>query len=521
MLIVHNLSLPLETDFSDLKPFVAKALGISENAFKTVQLYKKSVDARRREQLHFCCSVLLEAEREEKLARRISAQVLGPYTYVFEKATKKPEHRPVVVGFGPAGMFAALTLAEAGLCPVVLERGADMDRRTAAVESFFAGGKLNRETNVQFGEGGAGTFSDGKLNSGIKDKRCRAVLETFVRFGAPAEILTDAKPHIGSDLLKSVVKNLREHIRSLGGEICFETRVDDFCIRNGSLTGVTVNGETLACDRAVLATGHSARDTFSALKEREIVLCRKPFAMGVRVEHLQANINRALYGKFAEHPALAAADYKLSVHLPDGNGVYTFCMCPGGSVINASSEPDGIAVNGMSLSRRDGTNANSALLVGVPPEFPAGDDVLAGCRLQREIEENAYKTAGGKVPVTTVGAFLNGGAATFGRVKPTVLPSVTEADFSKIFPPYILSALKQGLPMLGKKLAGFDDAEAVLTAPETRSSSPVRVIRGDNLQSLSVAGLYPCGEGAGYAGGILSSAVDGIRCAEAIVWYYR
>ena len=400
---------------------------------------------------------------------------------------------------------------------MIFERGAEMDQRTAAVESFFAGGPLNPENNVQFGEGGAGTFSDGKLNSGIKDQRSRAVLEAFVRFGAPPEILTDAKPHIGSDLLKTVVKNLRNHLLSLGAEIHFNMRVELVRFQDGVLKGISVNGEVFPCDRVILATGHSARDVFRSLKEKRIALCRKPFAMGVRIEHLQSDLNRALYGGFADHPALGAADYKLAVHLPDGNGVYTFCMCPGGTVINASSEAGGIAVNGMSESRRNGKNANSALLVGVPPELPDGDDVLAGCAWQREIEANAYAVGHGKVPVTTVGAFLSGGAARFGRVSPTVLPAVCEADFSDILPRYIVSSLQAGIPLLGRKINGFDADDAVLTAPETRSSSPVRVVRGEDYQSLTVRGLYPCGEGAGYAGGILSSAVDGMHCAEAVI----
>lgn len=518
MLLIQNLSLPLETDFSDLKPFVQKALGVEKSALRTVKLYRKSVDARR-DRVHFCCSVLAECENEAKILRRVrSASVYKPYEYVWKKAAKPPQHRPVVVGFGPAGMFAALALAEAGLRPLVFERGGNVDSRTRAVEDFFRGGKLDKDTNIQFGEGGAGTFSDGKLNSGIKDPRGRAVLETFVRFGAPAEILTDAKPHVGSDLLKTVVKNLRKHVENLGGEIHFNTRVEKIVHCDGVLCGVQVGGEILSAESVILATGHSARDMFSHLKESQIALCRKPFAMGVRIEHLQKEINRAKYGRFAEHPALAAADYKLAVHLPDGNGVYTFCMCPGGSVINASSEVGGIAVNGMSLHARDGKNANSALLVGVPPELPEGQDVLAGCDWQRQIEETAYTLARGKVPVSTVGALLSGGAARFGRVEPTVLPAVEEVDLSKILPPYITESLRRGLPMLGKKLSGFDDAEVVLTAPETRSSSPVRVVRGEDLQSLSVKGLYPCGEGAGYAGGILSSAVDGLRCAEAVIF---
>ncbi len=517
MLLIQNVSLPLETDFSDLKPWVQTALGVEKSALQTVKLYRKSVDARR-ENLHFCCSVLVEAENEAKLLRRVrSAAVYQPYVYHWKKAAKLPQRRPVVVGFGPAGMFAALALAEAGLRPIVFERGGNVERRTRAVEAFFGGGKLDCETNIQFGEGGAGTFSDGKLNSGIKDPRGRAVLETFVRFGAPEQILTDAKPHVGSDLLKTIVKNLRQRVETLGGEVHFDTRVEEIVYRDGGLCGVRVGGEVLAADRVILATGHSARDMFAHLKESGIALCRKPFAMGVRIEHLQADVNRAKYGRFAEHPALAAADYKLAVHLPDGNGVYTFCMCPGGTVINASSEVGGIAVNGMSLHARDGKNANSALLVGVPPELPVGDDVLAGCDWQRQIEETAYTLAHGKVPVSTVGALLSGGAAHFGRVEPTVLPAVEEVDLSKILPQYITDSLRQGLPLLGRKFKGFDDGEAVLTAPETRSSSPVRVVRGEDLQSLTVKGLYPCGEGAGYAGGILSSAVDGMRCAEAVL----
>lgn len=397
MLLINNVNLSLDTNFSDLKPYAARALKIDVSMVKSAWLFKKSVDARKKSDLHFCCSLLAKLNINENavLKNAKNASVYAPREYIWRTFAKLGETRPVIVGFGPAGMFAALVLARAGLRPLVIERGRDADSRTADVNRFFAGGELNPESNVQFGEGGAGTFSDGKLNTGIKDFRCRAVLEEFYKHGAPRSILTDAKPHIGTDILVNVVKSIREEIISLGGEVRFETRLDNLRFKDGRLVAAVAADEEIPCERLILATGHSARDTFLMLKENGVNMIRKPFSMGVRIEHLQSDINKALYGDFAFHPALSAADYKLAAHLKNGRGVYTFCMCPGGEVINASSELGGIAVNGMSRSKRDGANANSALLVSVEPEDLEGGDVLAGCALQRKTEQAAYAAAGG------------------------------------------------------------------------------------------------------------------------------
>lgn len=515
MILVNNLKLPLDTDFNNLKPAVEKAV---KSDIVSAKLYRKSVDARRKNDIHFCCSVLVEVKNEEKfLKANKNASVYKKQEYKWLKCERKPENRPVVVGFGPAGMFAGLTLARAGLCPLIIERGSKVEERTIAVREFFEGGKLNVECNVQFGEGGAGTFSDGKLNTGIKNPKCRTVLEVLHRMGAPEKILTDAKPHIGTDILVDVVRNIRKEILSLGGEILFDTKLENINISNGRIKSIVANGKEISCDNLVLATGHSARDTYRMLLVNGVDMVQKPFAVGVRIEHLQEDINRSLYGENYNHPNLGAADYKLACHLENGRGVYTFCMCPGGEVINASSEENMTAVNGMSKSKRDGVNSNSALLVGVNPEDFGGEDVLAGCVFQEKIEKSAYNTGRGKVPVSTVGSFVFGKEYKISKVKPSVKPDFVYSDFKEIFPPFVLESLKKGILEFGKKIKGFDDPDAVLTAPETRSSAPVRITRNENLQSSNVLGLYPCGEGAGYAGGIVSAAVDGMTVAEEII----
>ncbi len=515
MILINNVKLPLDADFGYLKSEVEKVI-----KFKTdnVYLYRKSVDARRNDNVHFCCSVLVESKNEQQILKKNkNASAYINKEYEWQTTEKVAEYRPVVVGFGPCGMFSALALARAGLKPLVIERGMDVDTRQKDVEEFLNGGVLKPESNVQFGEGGAGTFSDGKLNTGIKDPRCRAVLKEFVSHGADKKILTDSKPHIGTDVLVAIVKSIRNEIISLGGEVRFGTKLEKISSYNNKVCSVKVNGEEIPCDTVVLATGHSARDVFEILRDDGVAMERKAFSVGVRIEHLQENINKALYGEFYNHPALAAADYKLAVHLENGRGVYTFCMCPGGEVINSSSEQGGIAVNGMSYSRRDGKNANSALLVGVNPEDLTGDDVLAGCEFQRKIEQTAYNICSGSVPVTTVGEFVFGKNAEITEVNPTVKPNYAFADFKKIFPAFVADSLKEGIVEFDKKINGFASESAVLTAPETRSSSPVRILRNEKFQSVNLEGLYPAGEGAGYAGGIMSAAVDGIKVAEAII----
>ena len=519
MILINNINLPLDTDFGDLKPILAKELKIGINSIKTAKLYRKSVDARKKNNVHFCCSFLAEINGNESLIlkRCKNAAVYKQKEYVWLKAEKKPTFRPVIVGFGPAGMFAGLTLAKAGLNPIILERGSDVDTRTKAVNDYFNGGKLNTECNVQFGEGGAGTFSDGKLNTGIKNPRCKTVLEVFNKHGAPDNILTDAKPHIGTDILVNVVKSIREEIIALGGEVRFDCKVTDIKTENGKIKSVITENEEIFSQIVIFATGHSARDTFKMLLENDTKMIKKPFAVGVRIEHLQEDINKALYGDFADSQYLGAADYKLAVHLENGRGVYTFCMCPGGEVINSSSEENGLAVNGMSYSKRNGINSNSALLVGVEPEDFPENDILSGCRFQEKIEKTAYEIAKGNIPITTVGNFIFGDQFKLTKVKPTVKPDYEYADFNDIFPDFITESLKLGILEFGKKIKGFDDKSAVLVAPETRSSSPVRILRNENLESISIGGIYPCGEGAGYAGGIVSAAVDGISVAEAII----
>lgn len=522
MILINNINLPLDTDFSVPVDIAADVLNIKKSDIISAELYRKSVDARRKGDVHFCCSFTVSAKNEQTILKKNkNAQAFEIRKYNWQKADIIPHCRPIIAGFGPAGMFAALSLARAGLCPIVLERGKAVDERIKDVNAFFSGKALNPESNIQFGEGGAGTFSDGKLNSGIKDPRCRTVLEEFVKFGAPKRILTDAKPHIGTDILIDIVKNIRKEIIALGGEVRFTSRLQGIKSKNGKLVEIKVNGESLPCEDLILATGHSARDTFEMLKNNSIEMMRKPFSMGVRIEHLQSDINRALYGSFAEHSALGSADYKLAVHLPDGRGVYTFCMCPGGEVINASSEVGRIAVNGMSNSRRDGKNANSAVLVNVEPSDLEGDDVLAGCELQRKVESNAFKIGNGAVPYITLSEFLGGKPDTSQKVKPTVKPCVIRADFDEIFPEFITRSLREGILAFNKKLYGFSDGAALLTAPETRSSSPIRILRGEDAQSVSVKGLFPCGEGAGYAGGIMSAATDGLKSAEAVILKYK
>ncbi len=519
MILLQNINLPLSTDFSDIPTIVAPLLKIPKSEIKGARIYKKSVDARHKNNIVFCCAFLIEAANENKIIaknKKASLYLKKPYEW---KRAGNTQVRPIIIGFGPAGIFAALALAKAGLKPIIIERGTDVDTRQTDVNSFFSGGKLNPESNIQFGEGGAGTFSDGKLNTGIKDARISVVLETLSKFGAPDKILYDSKPHIGTDILRVVVKNIRNEIISLGGEVRFNSRLDNIEIINNQLTRIKVTSgkksEWIACSHLVLATGHSARDTYKMLKAAGVELVRKPFSVGARIEHLQSDINRALYGDFANHPALGAADYKMAVHLPSGRGVYTFCMCPGGEVINASSEENMTCVNGMSNSVRDGVNANSALLVDIRPEDLMGDDVLAGIELQREIESRAFSPDG--VPFCYVGDLIGEKVTDPQRINPTVKPKAKHTNIESVLPDFAVNSLREALPLFGQKISGFDNANAVLTFPETRSSAPVRILRNESYTATDVSGLYPCGEGAGYAGGITSAAVDGLRIAEALI----
>lgn len=523
MIRVSNIKVPLGFDFGDLKGLCVRQLKIPEKSLISVKLSKKSVDARRKSDVHFIISVDISAKGEQKLLKHLkNASSVEEYTYKVPQVTA--EKSPVVVGFGPAGMFAALVLAMAGAKPIVLERGQDVDSRVNAVENFRSGGRLNPESNVQFGEGGAGTFSDGKLTTGIKDKRIQTVLKWLVELGAPEEIAYLAKPHIGTDKLRETVKNLRNRVIELGGDVRFGAKFDGFTTENGCITSVSYTdsegSHTIETDNVILATGHSARDVFEMLYDKNVDMSQKNFAIGMRIEHLRKDIDRAMYGDFAGHPALKAADYKLAVHLPDGRAAYTFCMCPGGEVVAASSEEGRLAVNGMSCFARDDVNSNSALLVNVTPGDFGSEHPLAGMYFQREIEEKAYIAGGSdySAPVILVGDFLeNRLSQKFGRVKPSYRPKVKFAMPQEYLPDFVCRSLKAGIVEMGRKIKGFDDKDAVLTGVESRSSSPVRINRGEGLESLSVGGLFPCGEGAGYAGGIVSAAVDGMKCAECVL----
>ena len=523
MIRVGGITAALDTDFSDLAALCEKKLRISRDRIISVRLAKKSVDARRKTDVHFLISLDIEAKNEDRLLKSLkNASKHEPVEY--KVPTVKPsDERPVIVGFGPAGMFAALVLAMAGARPVILERGCDVDTRCRAVEEFRNGGKLDTECNVQFGEGGAGTFSDGKLTTGIKDSRIGWVFRRLVEFGAPEEILYLAKPHIGTDKLRGAVRALRERVISLGGEVRFNSRFCGFEAENGCLSAVKYihSGavSTIETSSLILASGHSARDVFELLYSENITLSQKSFSVGVRAEHLRTDIDRAMYGGFARHPALKAADYKLAVHLPNGRTLYTFCMCPGGYVMAASSEEGRLAVNGMSCFARDAENSNSALLVNVGPEDYGSDHPLAGMYFQRKLEEKAFAAGGGDyhAPVSLLGDFMNGRVSEkLGKVRPSYRPGVRFARPEDYLPGFVCDSLRLGIKEMGKKISGFDGDDTLLTGIESRSSSPVRIERGDDLQSVSLEGLFPCGEGAGYAGGIVSAAVDGMKCAEAV-----
>lgn len=527
MIRIIEIKLPLEGDINQLKKKAAKILKIKPSDITELILRRKSVDARKKDNVHFICTVDCKIKQDEnkiiKLAANSKVTKANWQQLDIVKVKAKPELRPIIVGSGPAGYFAALTMCSAGLDPIVIERGAEVSERTKAVNQLKQYGKLNEQTNIQFGEGGAGTFSDGKLNTGIKDIRINHVLQTFVNIGADKSILYMAKPHIGTDILEKVIANMRHEIESNGGEVRFGHKLIGINTQNGILESILVEspqGEyELQTDKLILAIGHSARDTFEMLYNSGVHFEQKAFSMGVRIEHHQSMIDKAQYGNFAGHKSLGAADYKLAVRLPDGRGAYTFCMCPGGEVVPAASEPGMVVTNGMSRFARDGVNANSALLIDVRTSDFKSQHPLAGVELQRKYERLAY-VAGGEnynAPVQLVGDFLQGrDSQKIGSVIPSYLPGVTPTDLRKCLPAFVSEGIYTALPMLDKKLHGFASPDAIMTAIESRSSSPVRILRDSSLQ-CNIIGIYPCGEGAGYAGGITSAAVDGIKCAEAII----
>lgn len=527
MIRINEIRLSLDEDEELLKSKAAKILKINPKYISNLTIYKKSVDARKKEDVHFTYSLDLTITLDENQivskCKSGKVQLVKPYIYELPENKRVSEFRPIIVGFGPAGMFAGLILAQAGLRPIVLERGKDVDSRTKDVKHFWKTRELNEESNVQFGEGGAGTFSDGKLTTGIKSPYIRKILEELYKAGAPEEILYSSKPHIGTDRLAVVVKNIRKEIERLGGEVRLECKLEKLICANGFVHGVTYVKDgrrvDLETDSVIMAIGHSARDTVEMLYALGVEIIQKPFSVGARIEHPQRLINEAQYGAFAGHPKLGAADYKLACHGLHERGAYTFCMCPGGTVVAAASEKEGVIVNGMSSLARDGENANSALLVGIEPkDFPSGHP-LAGIYYQREIEHKAFELAGGnyKAPAQLVGDFLKNEKSTaLGDVEPTYPLGVTLTSLSECLPDRVTKTMQSAIVEMDKKLSGFALYDAVLTAPETRSSSSVRILRDEFLQ-CAIRGVYPCGEGAGYAGGIVSAAVDGIKCAHAVL----
>ena len=519
MILIHDIRLPLSAGEPQAYEKALRLARIPRGKVSHLGIARLSVDARHGQpQLVYTVAVTLKESAEEAAfaARCGDASLQQKVDFSVQNGIQPLAHRPVVCGLGPAGLFAALLLARQGYKPIVLERGPALDERVKAVEHFSATGELDPNANIQFGEGGAGTFSDGKLTTRIGDELCGFVTEVFLQHGAPAEIAWKQKPHVGTDLLRGVITSIRREIEALGGEVHFNTALTGFEQKNGRLTGIFTTGGTFPCEALVFAVGHSARDTFGMLMDSGLVLECKPFSVGFRAEQLQSEIEKSLYHEAAGHPALPRGEYQLSQHVGD-RCVYTFCMCPGGQVVASASETGHVVTNGMSEFARDKENINGGLLVNVTPEdYGGAEDPLAGIAFQRKLESAAYALGGGdyRAPAQRVGDFLAGRPSVGpGRVHPSYRPGVTWTDLRRCLPPFVADTIAGALPLLGQKLRGYDDPDAVLTAVESRSSSPVRIPRDGTCQS-SLRGLYPCGEGAGYAGGILSAAADGMHCAE-------
>jgi uncharacterized FAD-dependent dehydrogenase len=524
---ISNITLSFDEEESALRPKAAQALQILPEQIREFKIVKKSLDARRKNRIRFVYTIELSLppEEEEKKVLQPSPSglkiqsVLPRLVQVTPLIKKKLEHRPLIVGTGPAGLFAALKLVEGGIPPLVLERGKEVPQRVKDVERFWKEGILEEESNVQFGEGGAGTFSDGKLYTRLNDPRISAILETFCRFGAPSEILYQQRPHIGTDRLRRVVMAMRHFLQEQGVEFKFQTKVTGLKIAQNKLQGVVMNEkEELDAPMLLLALGHSARDTYRMLRDAEVALESKPFAIGLRVEHPQKLIDRIQYGPSAGHPRLPPAEYQLTYRSSKDRAVYSFCMCPGGSVIGASSEKEALVTNGMSFFRRDSRWANSALVAGVGKEDFRGKDVLAGMEFQRRWEEEAFRLGGGnfKAPAQGLLDFLQGRAPVSSR-ETSFRPGITPVRLDECLPDFVAESLREAIPFFNRKMPGFSSSEATLIGIETRTSAPVRILRGDDYHSRNIRGLLPIGEGSGYAGGIISSALDGIKAAEAVM----